>query len=173
MKTIQFHLQFQESEINKYAEAYAFNDDAGALAAGEKIRGGQFTRNNLEEIFEWKTRGRGRSRLAQNSDEEIADALHRAIDAETDRVATAVLVGLQGVHIPVASAILTAIFPERFTIIDFRALEALDIQKPLITLDFYLQYLNECRQLALQNKVSLRTLDRALWQWSKEKSRQI
>lgn len=171
MTTIKFHLQFQASEINKYADAYVFNDDANAMAAGEKIRDGQFTRENLREIFEWKTGGRGRSRLAQNNNQEIADALHSATDAKTDRVAIAVLLGLRGVHIPVASAILTAIFPERFTIIDFRALEALGIRKSSITLEFYLQYLNECRQLAHQNTVSLRTLDRALWQWSKEKSR--
>lgn len=171
MTTIQFLLQFQANEIEKFAEAYASEEDVGALAAGKKIRNGQFSRKDLEVIFEWKTGGRGRSRLLHNSDDEIADALRCAVDAKTERAAVAVLLGLRGVHIPVASAILTAIFPVRFTIIDFRALEALGIRKSSVTLDYYLQYLNGCRQLARQNSVSLRTLDRALWQWSKEKSK--
>jgi hypothetical protein len=80
----------------------------------------------------------------------------------------AVLCGLRGVEIPVASAILTAIDPERYTIIDFRALESLGVKSSWHTVDSYLAYLEQCRELARQNTVSLRELDRALWQWSKE-----
>jgi hypothetical protein len=90
--------------------------------------------------------------------------------AETDRAAVAVLVGLNGVQVPVASAILTAIDPERFTVIDFRALEALGVTNATMTINYYLEYLDACRGLARENKVPLRTLDRALWQWSKERA---
>jgi len=72
------------------------------------------------------------------------------------------------VEIPVASAILTAIDQERYTIIDFRALEALGISSAYHTVDSYLKYLAHCRLLACQNNVRLRELDRALWQWSAE-----
>ena len=166
--TIQFELMFDPGEIGELANSYSFPDDADALKAGDKIRAGQCTRSNLGAIFEWKTNGRGRSRLLKNSDAEIADALNLAMEAKTDRAAVAVLMGLNGIQVPVASAILTAIFPERFTIIDFRALEALGVTEASVTVDFYLAYLNACRKLARDNKVSLRTLDRALWQWSKE-----
>jgi hypothetical protein len=71
--------------------------------------------------------------------------------------------------VPVASAVLTAINPERYTIIDFRALESLGINDYNLTVDYYLDYLKQCRELAGQHSVSLRDLDRALWQWSKEK----
>lgn len=40
----------------------------------------------------------------------------------------------------------------------------------LETVDFYLAYPQACRGLAQKNSVSLRELDRALWQWSKEHS---
>jgi hypothetical protein len=122
----------------------------------------------LGRIFEWKTNGRGRSRLLVNTDEEIADALKLAIAANTDRAAVAVLMGLSGVQVPVASAILTAIDPERITIIDFRPSEALNVIQPSINIGVYLSYLDKCRELAKENNVPLRTLDRALWQWSKE-----
>jgi hypothetical protein len=165
---LQFKLAFDPSLIPELASRYSFQEDSGALLAGEQIRLGHYTRENLEQIFEWKTNGRGRSRIRKNTDEEIADALKLSLAAQTDRSAVAVLMGLNGVQVPVASAILTAINPERFTIIDFRALEALSIKPPYISVDFYLTYLKECRELAHRSDVPLRTLDRALWQWSKE-----
>jgi hypothetical protein len=124
-------------------------------------------------IFCWKTGGRGISRLHRNTDEEIADALLLAVRAAADRSALAVLCGLNGVEVPVASAILTAINPERFTIIDFRALESLGItdRQAYYAIDFFIDYLRFCRGLASQCRVGLRTLDRALWQWSKEKTK--
>lgn len=141
------HLQFDPNEIDEYADRYAFEEDSEALEAGRRIREGDYSRENLEAIFEWKTGGRGRSRIANNSDDEIVDALHLAATAHSDRGAVAALLGLSGVQVPVASAILTAIDPERFTVIDFRALEALGVIKSNITVDFYLEYLDACRAL--------------------------
>ena len=52
-----------------------------------------------------------------------------------------------------------------------RALHALG-HKPRSTYptSYWLAYLAACRALASQHGVSLRTLDKALWQWSKEQS---
>ena len=62
-----------------------------------------------------------------------------------------------------ASAILTAIYRERFTVIDWRALKALDVEKSWLTIDDYLDYLAYCRTKAEKRGVSLRDFDRALW----------
>jgi hypothetical protein len=105
--------------------------------------------------------------LQRNSDEEIADALRLAVSAKTERAAIAVLRGLQGVDAPVASAILTAINPEHYTVIDFRALQALGSKSKDRSVNFYLAYLTRCGQLAKTHHVTLRDFDRALWQWSK------
>lgn len=70
-----------------------------------------------------------------------------------------------------ASAILTAIDPERYTVIDFRALEALGNMANDCSVNFYLNYLDACRRLAKGHDVSLRDLDRALWQWSSEQAK--
>jgi hypothetical protein len=53
-------------------------EDEKAFAAGTRIRGGDFSKENLQAIFSWKTNGRGVSRLARNPDDEIADALNRS-----------------------------------------------------------------------------------------------
>jgi hypothetical protein len=165
-----FTLKFNAEDIPALADRYGPEQDDRALAAGSRIRGGECTRKNLSEIFEWKTRGRGRSRLLRNSDDEISDALRLAIAAQTERAAIVVLTGLAGVDVPVASAIMTAIDPERYTVIDFRALQSLGIETANRSLNLYLAYLRACRRIADDNGVTLRNLDRALWQWSSEQS---
>jgi hypothetical protein len=60
-------------------------------------------------------------------------------------------------------------FPERYTVIDKRALSALGVEANDVSIDLYLAYLSRCRELAARYHVELRTLDRALWQWSDEK----
>ena len=84
---------------------------------------------------------------------------------------------LHGVDLPVASAILAAIFPERYTVLDYRALEALGHARHDV--HFYEEYLDFCKRLAESNIVTpqgdlpaptpLRTLDRALWEWSRSR----
>jgi hypothetical protein len=165
-----FKLQFDSTEITELAKRYGYQSDDYALEAGRQIRAGNYGRHQLQVIFQWKTKGRGKSRLLRNSDDEIADALHLASNANTERAAVAVLLGLHGVQAPVASAILTAIDPERYTVIDFRALEALGNDSEDRTVNFYLAYLKTCRQLASKHGVTLRDFDRALWQWSSERS---
>jgi hypothetical protein len=81
-----------------------------------------------------------------------------------------VLCGLSGVAVPVASAILTAIDPTKYTIIDFRALEALGTVTTERSVGFYLKYLCVCRNLAERHGIGLRDLDRALWQWSADRA---
>ncbi len=164
-----FQLQFDALRIRELASRYPCGDDLEALQAGHHIASGDYTRANVETIFVWKTGGRGISRLRRNSDVESHDALRLAVTAQTERAALAVLCGLCGVEIPVASALLTAIDPERYTIIDFRALESLGVKRSWHTVESYIGYLKHCRKLAHQNAVSLRDLDRALWQWSKER----
>jgi hypothetical protein len=163
-----FRLQFDPGDLPALVERYGASQDDDALEAGRQIRSGGHNRKNLEIIYRWKTKGRGISRVSRNSDEEIADALHLAVIAKTERAAVAVLAGLCGVDVPVASAILTAIDPQRYTVIDFRALEALGQRTNNRSIDFYLTYLGECRRLATEQSVALRTFDRALWQWSTE-----
>ena len=167
---MKFELQFPTAEIPVVAQRYRYAEDTDATEAGRRISRGEYSLRHLEAIFRWKTKGRGISRLKRNSLVEVADALQLATAAKTERAAMAVLVGLYGVQVPVASAVLTAINPKRYTIIDFRALEALGVNTYVPTIDFYLSYLTFCRELASRCRVDLRTLDRALWQWSKERA---
>jgi hypothetical protein len=158
MLSADFVLQFDCSEIDRLATRYVEQDqgeDDKARKAGESIAGGICSLENLRTIVSWKSRRR-LSLLGKNTESEIADALRLSIDAATERSAIAVLCGLSGVEVPVASAILTAIAPEQYTIIDFRALKSLGIsdRSTSYSIDYYLSYLRECRKLAEKCRAS-------------------
>ena len=83
----------------------------------------------LNEILRWKLRGqfgRQRARRRLNTDEVIRAVTTAALslthpddDYETE-LRLGLLCTLRGVGVPVASAILALVFPERYAVIDFR-----------------------------------------------------
>jgi hypothetical protein len=178
-----FQLQPEEGDLQQLAEEYwqtsAEKDrelEKAAFEAGDAVRNGEHKLANLEAIVRWKSE-RTVHYLIRNSDEEISRALAVAASPESStESAMRALLELHGVDIPVASAILTAIFPERYTVLDFRALEALGYARRDVR--FYEEYVAFCKRLAESNVVtpqselpaptSLRTLERALWEWSRK-----
>jgi hypothetical protein len=177
-----FQLQPPETELQELAEQYWKKADEkeqklekAAFEAGESIRNGDFTLANLEAIVRWKAE-RAVQFLIGNSNEKIRRVLAVAANPEaTTETAMMALLELKGVDLPMASAILAAIYPERYTVLDFRALEALGHARHDVR--FYEEYLAFCKRLAESNIVqpqsdlpaptSLRTLDRALWEWTR------
>lgn len=175
----EFKLQFDISEIPSLAARYEeaqghLDDQAFARAANIVLRKGEHTNATIDDllaVMRWKSQ-RALGHLRYNTDEEIFEALDIAMDAEHERTAIAVLCGLEGFGVPMASAVLTALQgnsdDERFTIIDWRALEALGRKNESITLPLYLDYLDFIFELKERTGHSLRVIDRALWQWSFE-----
>ena len=119
----------------------------------------------------WKT-VRSRPKVAANTQAAIVDATGRALAAGDEATRIAALLELEGVGVPTASTLLYFAFPDDYPILDIRALESLGV-KPRSTypVSFWLEYLGVCRELSRRAGVSLRTLDKALWQYSKELSR--
>jgi hypothetical protein len=54
-KASEFKLQFDPANIPRLANDYEYKADDNLLAAGRRIRSGDYTRSNIETIFEWKT----------------------------------------------------------------------------------------------------------------------
>jgi hypothetical protein len=180
-----FQLQPSEMDLQQLADEYwqkagekEHELEKAAFEAGEAIRNGDFTLASLEAIVRWKSE-RAVQYLIGNSNEKIKRALAvAAAPATSTDAAVKALLELHGVDLPVASAILAAIFPERYTVLDFRALEALGHARHDVR--FYEEYLAFCKRLAESNIVQpqsdlpaptqLRTLDRALWEWSRSHS---
>jgi hypothetical protein len=165
-----FALQFSPREINKWASRNSDPYYPAARKAGIRIASGDYRRRDFERIVELKTK-RVRKLLKKNKKSDITDALELATKAKRDRSAIAVLTGLSGISVPVASALLAMMQPDRFTIIDFRALRSLGHPRTMNdrSIEFYLAYLDYCRNVAAKHGTDLRTLDRALWQYDKMK----
>ena len=76
---------------------------------------------------------------------------------------------LDGVSWPTPSVILHLFHRDPYPILDFRALWSLSLDVPVqYGFDFWLLYVRYCRDLAQRANVDMRTLNRALWQYSKE-----
>jgi hypothetical protein len=164
-----FELQFPGREIEPLASRFGYVDDAPLLAVGAAARArGYYTRGELIEVCAWKT-PRSRPRVAANSRRSVMTRTRRALRAtdESDRITA--LLELQGVGVPTASTLLYVAFPDDYPILDVRALESLGVRsRSQYPLSFWLEYLDACRELARRFGVSIRTLDKALWQHSKE-----
>lgn len=118
----------------------------------------------------WKT-VRSRPKVAANSEAAIVDATGRAFAAGDEATRIAALLELEGVGVPTASTLLYFAFPDDYPILDVRALESLGVKsRSTYPVNFWLEYLDACRELSRRTGVTLRTLDKALWQYSKDLS---
>jgi hypothetical protein len=168
--TGEFVLQFDPAEIEPLASRFGYADDSSALAAGTSARGrGFYTTDELALVCRWKS-PRGSGLVIQNLSDEVQAATRIALAADTPEADRAdALTGLRGVGMPSASALMHFAFPDRYPILDVRALESLGVAgRSTYTTAFWLRYVDACRALAARHGVSLRTLDKALWQHSKE-----
>jgi hypothetical protein len=165
-----FQLQFPAAEIEALAERFGYVDDPATLLVGAAARArGHYERDEFLLVCAWKT-PRSRPRVRANSEEAIRAATAIPLSPSScEQARMEALTSLQGVGVPTGSTLLYFAFPEDYPILDVRALHALGQKaRSVYPVSFWLRYLEACRELALEHGVSLRTLDKALWQWSKE-----
>lgn len=166
-----FALQFPPDLIPGLAARFPSTDDAGATAAGQAARErGHYTRAEFLLVCEWKT-ARSRPKVAVNPSAAIRRATRTALTDEDEAVRMVALTSLAGVGVPTASTLLHFAAPDDYPLLDVRALESLGARsRSVYPVAFWLEYLDTCRRLARDAGVSLRTLDKALWQYSKERA---
>jgi hypothetical protein len=146
-------------------------DEAAGMALGAAVRArGHYTRAEFIEVCGWKT-VRSRPKVAANAESAVVDATGRALSAGDEATRISALLELAGVGVPTASTLLYFVYPEKYPILDVRALESLGVKpRSVYPVGFWLAYLSACRTLAQRAGVTLRTLDKALWQHSKERA---
>jgi hypothetical protein len=169
-----FKLRFPESQIRHWAERYSYSVDDGRLRDELRpivLKRGYLNRDEFLEICKWKTQ-RSKSRCATN-DEFTIRTVSRAAFASTDEsLKIDLLRTLTGVEWPTGSTLLHFCDPRPYPILDYRALWSLGFgEPPHYTMEFWLEYLAFTRSLAQRLNVDIRTLDRALWQYSKARQR--
>jgi hypothetical protein len=161
------HQAFVHAWAAKYEEGMGpeesqLLDEVGPAAA---IRG-YYEPDEFAAVARWKS-PRSRPHILANPDSEVRDITAMAF-AAPEALQHRVLTLLDGVSVATATALLAVAFPNQNTILDFRSTEALERLGEWDGSGGYLAYLEVCRGMAARLEVDLRTLDRALWQWSKD-----
>ena len=162
-------LRFSICDVAKHAARYEINDRERRLedAKDSVLSRGYMTKPELQLLAEWKaTRSAGH--IKKNSEAYIEDVTGFALAAQDERSRIQSLTILDGVAWPTASCILHLFHPDPYPILDFRALWSLSLAVPKqYKFDFWMPYVDVSRNLARQAKTDMRSLDRALWQYSK------
>jgi hypothetical protein len=167
-----FKLQFDLDRLPELAARFPSEGEGEILAVGQVARDrGYYTLAEFRRACRWKT-PRSAPLVARNTARSVRAATARAlgpVESERDRIEP--LLCLRGVGWPTASVLLHVAYPDRYPILDTRALHALGVRAPsAYSFRFWEAYVATCRRLADRAGVGGRTLDRALWQWSKEQA---
>jgi hypothetical protein len=165
-------LQFDPAEITGLAARFSdAGEDSIADEIGRTARDrGHYTRDEFVDVCKWKTE-RSRSKVAENSEEDVIEATRLMLSTSSEALRIWIPLGLRGVSWATASVLLHFGHHERYPILDYRALEALGVNGPVTyTIPFWNAYVSACRQLDDETGLGMRTVDRALWQWSKDRS---
>ena len=169
-----FKLRFDLAHIPKWSAGYSYEgSDARFL---EEVRPavqkrGYLTAAEFREICYWKT-PRSQSRCRQNTPDEIRALTHAALATDDEALKMELLRLLHGVEWPTASTLLHFCDARPYPILDYRALWSLGYARPPhYTMPFWLGYVEYVRDLACRSRHPIRTVDRALWQYSKARQR--
>jgi hypothetical protein len=164
-----FRLRFHPDEIDELRRRYDYATDHEAAGAGRHARErGYYTKPEFMAVCRWKS-PRSSGRAADNTSGAIHRQTRLAFSTQDEVERMQALIELSGVGIPVASTLLHFAFPRLYPILDWRALESLGQPgRSTYSVGFWLTYLEACRRIARENHVQLRTLDKALWQYSRE-----
>lgn len=132
------------------------------------------TREKFIKLGLWKSkRPRRHYKNSKNTDKFVKKVTSFAFKTNNERKRIESLLsvngGIKGVSWPVASVILHFSFPEKYPILDYRVIWSLGWKQPEnYNFEFWQKYVRELKSLARKFNLPLRTIDKALWFYSKE-----
>jgi len=167
-------LRFPESEICQWAEKYKKAnpqhykpESTEFMTIKPKVE--KHVCLDSEELFNvehWKSPRRAGD-IYENDDNYIKEITGWAFTATNERSRIEVLTLLDGIREKTASAILHLFHKDQYPILDSRALWSVGLEgSEQYSFRFWQKYVCFCRDVACRNQVCMRTLDRALWQYS-------
>ena len=171
--TYKFKLKFHKSKIEHWASRYDYkNEDVICNSLAPTLQRKKYlTKDDFMFLCRWKS-PRPTKQAAKNDEAFIIEATKIALTTPNPRLSIEVLTLLRGVSWPVASVILHFGKDNEYPILDYRALWSLSVDQPrAYDFELWSSYSNFCNILANESGVSMRVLDRALWQYSKEKQK--
>jgi hypothetical protein len=173
MEGAMFRLRFPARQIPDWATRFGSADgDRSIETIGRRVRSrGFLTRTEFLAVCAWKS-PRSAPRCRENSARDIRTLTRAALASSDEEVKIELLRLLRGVEWATASAILHFCDESPYPILEYRALWSLGHAKPPpYTRDLWLRYVAFTRALAARDGHSMRTLDKALWQYARARQR--
>ncbi len=167
-------LRFCQSEIPYWAKRYPspvskLENELTDKTLVNKVQQQEYLDINLlRKVAKWKSQRRV-ALIDENSESDVKEITRYAFTTPSERVRHGILRCLDGVELPTASAVLHFFHKDPYPIIDYRALWSIRVEKYNYSFSFWQEYVEFSRELAKSNNADMRTLDRALWQYSREK----
>lgn len=165
-------------DLNRYLDYYNLEEYLFREVNANFQKNRTLTPEEFLAIIIWKS-NRSKTNVvygfqaAEKSVEELMTLVAEAADLEKVNL----LIDIGGIAIPIASAILTVCYKEKFTVVDYRSCAALAkvvgldpkaLRKelggdPSAKPEAYLAYVDRCKTEAGKQGVNLRTFDQILW----------
>lgn len=160
----------KEIDYKKYIELYNLEDYLFNVVGPKIKERGYIVFDDFYKIAMWKS-VRQKQKYLQNKDS-IKSVSKEAFGLNNESEKIEKLCSLSGVGIPTASAILTIIYPANYAVIDVRCIEMLQMLKypikKIITINNWLKYLEIVREIAQENHITARDVDKALFAMHRE-----
>jgi hypothetical protein len=129
---------------------------------------GYLSKVDFVTLCEWNST-RPRARYRSNAEDFVREVTRVSFATPNERLRVQVLTLLNGVSLATASVLLHFCAPDSYPILDRNSLWSLqETAPPKFDFDFWWAYVQATRKLAKQARVSMRVLDRALWQYAAE-----
>lgn len=167
-------MEITKEKIREYAQKYdkRYKGTADEIIEKEMkkwLEGNRYLdREGFIKIGLWKSK-RPKKHYEKNADLAIREITQFSFATKSEEVKIKSLLVLNGVSYPLASVILHFASPNRYPIMDFRAIWSLGWEQPkYYTFDFWQKYFNEIQGISKRIGENIRTIDKALWEYSKE-----
>jgi hypothetical protein len=165
---VTFKLRMPEDELASWADRYSYpgDSDIEQVVAPARARG-YLVRREFLALCWWKT-PRSQPRCRRNRDDYVREVTRVALSTKNEELKIRALLLLEGVSWPTASVILHFCDRGKYPILDIRALWSVGLRRvPHYTFPLWRDYTSFIRTVSARTCLSMRTIDRALWQYSK------
>ena len=167
-------MEINKEVIKEYAKRYdernkGTDDEIAANEIAEWFKTNRYLdKERFMRIALWKSR-RPKRHYEDNDDATIREITEFSFGTKSEAAQIKVLFALNGVSYPLASVILHFAFPDKYPILDFRAIWSLGWEQPkYYTFGFWQKYCVKIQDISKETRESMRTVDKALWEYSKE-----
>jgi hypothetical protein len=166
-------LRIPPNQLRIYCEKYDYGYDPKLSHLKATVeQHGFLTCLQLNELALWKSPRRA-GLVFENEEIFVQEVTRFAFSAEHEHSRIGALALLKGVRYPIASVVLHFCVDTSYPILDFRAIWSLGMDQPsAYSPEYWCDYISLCRSLAAKHGLTVRELDMALWQFSREHQRE-